>query len=92
MNRVAAGPGLDRAGQDAATRLAADRERVAAELNQRVVSRLSRVGLGLTELASLLVDASQRTAVLRCIGELDTAIAQLQSVIFELNDPNRDRR
>lgn len=93
MNRVAAGPGPDGAGQDVAARLAEDRERVAALLNERVVSRLFRVALGLSGLASLLADASHRMAVLGYVQELDTAIGQIRSVIFERNEPeHRGRR
>ncbi len=91
MNRVEAGPGAG-GGQDVAARLAEDRDRVAEELNERVVGRLFRVGLGLSGLASVLADASQRTAVLGYVEELDTAIGQIRSVIFELDDPNRDFR
>jgi hypothetical protein len=92
MSRVAAGPGADRAGQDVAARLAEDRERVAGELNERVVGRLFRVGFGLSGLAGVLADPSQRMAVLGYVEELETAIGQIRSVIFELDDPSRNSR
>jgi hypothetical protein len=73
-----------------AARLAEDRDRVAGELNERVVGRLFRVGLGMSGLASVLADASQPTAVLGYVEELDAAIGQIRSVIFERDGPNRD--
>jgi signal transduction histidine kinase len=68
---------------DAATALAVDRERIAGELCDHVIPRLFGVGLGLSALAGALEDTRQVDALLGYIGEIEGAIGQVRSIIFD---------
>ncbi len=68
--------------------LALDHDRIAAELNDRVIAPLVRIGLGLSGVAA---GADERTmrAVLSYVDGLEDTIRELRSVVFDLTAAKR---
>lgn len=69
-----------------ATEVVHDRERIADQLSERVVRKLFTVVLGLHGVAGAATDEREHAALVRLIGELDGAIAQIRSIAFDLED------
>jgi GAF domain-containing protein len=71
-------------GQTARVQLAAlaDRERLAAELSRRIVSKLFAIGLTLQGLMEEAVD-SVAPVINACVDDLDSAIAEIRGAIFD---------
>lgn len=63
-----------------------DRERIAAQLSDRVVRRLFTVVLGLQGAAGAVDDERERDTLLRLVREVDGAITQIRSIAFDLDD------
>lgn len=63
-----------------------DRERIAAQLSDRVVRKLFTVVLGLQGAAGAVDDERERATLLRLVRELDGAIVQIRSIAFDLDD------
>jgi hypothetical protein len=72
--------------EDFAAQITRELDRVACELNDRVIHRLFRVELGLTKLAGASNDPQYGHAVLAYVDELEAAIGDLRSVIFDLSN------
>ena len=75
-------------------RLAHDRDRIAAGMNDTVVRRLFAAGLALESALGLMGDHAGTGKVQEAIGELDLAIRDLRNVLFNRNqpDPHSDGR
>lgn len=61
-----------------------DRERIAMDLHDRVIPQLFGTGLGLEGLRGRLKDPRLQARLGEAIGELDTVIRDIRTVIFEL--------
>jgi len=68
-------------------RLAADRDRIAAGMNDIVVSRLFAAGLSLETALSLMGDHPAAGRIQEAIGELDLAIRDFRDVLFDHHRP-----
>ncbi|MHA6794536.1 PAS domain S-box protein [Pseudonocardia bannensis] len=66
--------------------LAEERERIALELNDRVVQRLFAAGLDLQP-AVAAVDEEHRTRLAGVVEQLDQAIKDVRSTVFALREP-----
>jgi signal transduction histidine kinase len=63
-----------------------DRERIAADLHDRVIQRLFATGMGLQATAGRITDEAVARRVDAAVGELDEAITELRSAIFHLSE------
>lgn len=71
----------------AARVLAADRERIARDLHDRVIQRLFAAGLSLQSQLKKIDDPEVHGRVDHAIGEIDRTIADLRSTIYDLTSP-----
>jgi signal transduction histidine kinase len=87
--RPVRGPPAGRAGgpAEAILRLAEDRDRIAAGMNDIVVSRLFAAGLSLETALSLMGDHPAAGRIQEAIGELDLAIRDFRDVLFDHHRP-----
>jgi signal transduction histidine kinase len=67
-----------------------DRARIARELHDDIVQRLFAVGLQLQAALPGLEDSRAQTFVQQAIGDLDAAIAEIRTTIFELEEARGD--
>ena len=67
-----------------------DRARIARELHDDIVQRLFAVGLQLQAALPSLEDSRAQTFVQQAIGDLDAAIAEIRTTIFELEATRGD--
>jgi signal transduction histidine kinase len=63
-----------------------DRERIAADLHDRVIQRLFATGMGLQATAGRIGDEVVARRVEVAVGELDETITELRSAIFHLSE------
>jgi len=68
-------------------RLAEDRDRIAAGMNEVVVSRLFAAGHSLETALSLMGDHPAAGRIREAIGELDLAIRDFRDVLFDHHRP-----
>jgi len=68
--------------------LAAERRRIAEELQGRTIRRLFAIGLKLQAVSSDREDAEISNRVDACVSELDVAISDLRALIFNLGPRN----
>lgn len=68
-----------------------DRERIARDLHDRVIQRLFAAGLGLQAVASSVLDVPMRVRVENAVDEVDEAIRDLRTVIFDLRHRAEER-
>lgn len=68
-----------------------DRRRIARELHDRVIQRLFAAGLAASSVGGCLVDAAARARIVQVVNDLDEAITDLRSSIFELAPPGSER-
>jgi len=87
--RLVCGPPAGRAGAlaEVTLRLAEDRDRIAAGMNDIVVSRLSAAGLSLETALSLMGVHPAAGRIQEAIGELDLAIRDFRDVVFDHHRP-----
>lgn len=71
--------------------LVADRERIAADLHDRVIQRLFATGLGL-EAVIRMVDDDARARIETAVSDLDATIREIRSAIFALQPPRTTGR
>ena len=64
--------------------LAAERQRIAEELQGRTIHRLFAVGLKLQAMSADREDAEISNRVDACVNELDVTITDLRALIFNL--------
>lgn len=64
--------------------LAAERQRIAEELQGRTIHRLFAIGLKLQAMSSDREDAEISSRVDACVNELDVTITDLRALIFNL--------
>ena len=88
--RLTRGPPPGMAGDpaEATLRLVQDRDRIAAGMNDIVVTRLYSAGLSLETALGLMGDHPGAGKVQNALGELDLAIQDFRSVVFD-HDPMR---
>jgi PAS domain S-box-containing protein len=63
-----------------------DRERIAADLHDRVIQRLFATGMGLQATSGRIADEAIARRVDAAVGELDETITELRSAIFRLSE------
>jgi signal transduction histidine kinase len=68
--------------------LAAERQRIAQELQGHTIHRLFAIGLKLQALSSGREDAAISERLDSCVSELDVAISDLRAVVFNLGSRN----
>ena len=68
--------------------VAAERERIARELNRYVIHRLFGIGLKLQALAASGSNPAMSEHIDDCVNELDLAISDLRALIFKLEPGN----
>ena len=85
--RPVRGPGRAGAPAEVASRLAEDRDRIAASMNDIVVSRLFAAGLSLETALSLMGNHPAAGRIKEAIGELDLAIRDFRDVVFDHHRP-----
>ena len=68
--------------------LAAERQRIAQELQGHTIHRLFAIGLELQALSSNREDVAVSDRLDGCVHELDVAISDLRGLIFNLGHPN----
>lgn len=68
-----------------------DRRRIARELHDRVIQRLFAAGLAASSVSGRLDDEVARTRVEQVVSDLDEAITDLRSSIFQLAPPGSER-
>lgn len=81
-----------RAAQRRSSVLMADRERIARDLHDHVIQRLFAIGLSLQGQVGRVTDDAVRARLDNAVEEIDAAIAELRSSIFDLrtaDDPDR---
>jgi len=67
----------------------ADRQRIAADLNDHVIQRLFAAGLSLQAVAGLLGPGRATDRILATIADLDRTIGQIRTSIFALQQTPR---
>jgi len=65
----------------------ADRDRIAAELHDRVISRIFAVGLSLQGAEATVPEPAARTRLRVAVDELDAVVRDLRNVVFGLRPP-----
>ena len=87
--RLVRGPPAGGAGGlgEVTLRLAEDRDRIAAGMNEVVVSRLFAAGHSLETALSLMGDHPAAGRIREAIGELDLAIRDFRDVLFDHHRP-----
>jgi two-component system, NarL family, sensor histidine kinase DevS len=68
-----------------------DRRRIARELHDRVIQRLFAAGLAASSVSGRLEDQLVRSRVEQVVSDLDEAITDLRSSIFQLAPPGAER-
>jgi signal transduction histidine kinase len=88
--RPVRGPPAGREGAPAEVtlRLAVERDRIAAGMNDIVVSRLFAAGLSLETALALMGDHPAAGRIREAIGELDLAIRDFREVLFDHHRPD----
>lgn len=66
-----------------------ERERIAADLHDRVIQRLFATGMGLQATAGRIADEQIGRRLETAVDELDQTISELRSTIFHLSDTTR---
>ena len=81
-------PGMAGEPAEATLRLVQDRDRIAAGMNDVVVTRLYSAGLSLETALGLMGDHPGARKVQNALGQLDLAIRDFRSVVFD-HEPMR---
>jgi two-component system, NarL family, sensor histidine kinase DevS len=71
--------------------LAAERERIAADLHDTVIQRLFAIGLGLEASRPLTSNEAAKRRIDEAVDSLDDTVRQIRSTIFALARRNRER-